>query len=268
MSMNQSAFGQADGIALAKPSRLAGFTSANQPARPLDIAAVADAKSAPRPGTPAIPNKKIINSKGVPGTLGCFARTRRDGRLVMLSNWHVLFGGGAREGDPVWVLDERHGARRYERAADAWFGRIGTLRYGGDDFHVDCGIATWADHSGTTQAAALPAVIARPDALSPGDIVIKSDAATGITTGVVIDAEFCSVVETDGRAFKTPRQLLIRSLDDGPFAREGDSGALVVNRQNEGIGLLWGVTPRGEGVACHLAAAFYALDLNFPEVRA
>jgi hypothetical protein len=112
MPMAQSAFGQADGIALAKPSRLAGFTSANLPAHPLGIAAVADAKSAPRPGTPAISNNKIINAKGIPGTLGCFARTRHDARLVVVSSWHVLFGCGARESDPVWLLDEPHGARR------------------------------------------------------------------------------------------------------------------------------------------------------------
>jgi hypothetical protein len=274
MPMNQSAFGRADGTALAKPSPLAGFTSANQPAFPPDIAALAHANWAPRPGAPALPNNKIINAKGVPGTLGCFARTRHDERLVVVSSWHVLFGGGAREGDPVWLVDEPHGARRYERAADAWFGRIGTLRYGGDDFHVDCGIATWLHRcepspaAGTVHAVALPPVIARPDAVGPGELVTKTGAATGTTTGVIIDAEFCSVAETDGRAFKTSRQLLIRSIDDGPFSRDGDSGALVVNRRNEGIGLLWGVAPRGEGVACHLAAAFYALDLKFPEARA
>ena len=215
---------------------------------------------------------KVVNAKGVPGTLGCLARTRREGRLVLVSSWHVLFGGGAQEGAPVWLLEEPRGARRYERAADAWYGNIGTLRYGGQDFHVDCAIATCVHRSepwpgAALRAAALPPTIARPDAVSPGDLVTKTGAATGTTAGVIIDVEFCSVAQTDGRSFKTPRQLLIRPLEDGPFSREGDSGALVVNDRNEAVGLLWGATPRGEGVACHLAPALYGLDIVWPQAR-
>ena len=264
MLMNQSAFGHADSTALAKRLPSPACMSAERTAPPPDIAAGAHANSATRPGTPATPNK-IINAKGVPGTLGCLARTRHDGRLVVVSSWHVLFGGGARESDPVWLLDELDGARRYERAADTWFGRMGTLRYGGDDFHVDCAIASWL---GPLAAPALPPAISLPGAIRRGERVTKTGAATGTTAGVIIDAEFSSVAQTDGRCFKTPRQILIRSLEDEPFSRERNSGALVVNSRNEAVGLLWGVTSRGEGVACHLAAAFYALDLVFPEVRA
>src|SRR5262249_8257603 len=119
MPMNQSAFGQADDAALFRRSHFAGFRSAERPAAHDD--ATAHAIAAPRPGTATIPNINIVNAKGVPGTLGCIARTRSDGRLVLLSSWHVPFGGGARESDPVWLLDERDGARRYERAADAWY---------------------------------------------------------------------------------------------------------------------------------------------------
>ena len=209
----------------------------------------------------------IVNANGVPGTLGCLARTRREGRLVLVSSWHVLFGAGAREGDPVWLLDESHGARRYQRAAAAWYGRIDTLRYGGGDFHVDCAIATWAHDREAVRGAALPPIIARPDTVNPGDPVTKTGAATGTTAGVIIDVDFCSVARADGRCFKTPRQLLVRSLERGPFSRDGDSGALVLNSRSEAVGLLWGATPRGDGVACHLMPALYALDIAFPQGR-
>ena len=46
---------------------------------------------------------KIVNSRGVPGTLGVIARTKNSGRPVLLSNWHVLFGEGG-VGDDVICL--------------------------------------------------------------------------------------------------------------------------------------------------------------------
>jgi hypothetical protein len=214
---------------------------------------------------------KVVNAKGVPGTLGCLARTRREGRPVLVTTWHVLFGRGAREGDPVWLLDEPNGARRYEFAGHALFGRSNTIRYCGESFHVDCGIASWLypleplQGAGAPSGPAPPPPISLPGAVHRGEIVSKTGAATGTTTGVIVDADFCSVAQVDGRFLKIPRQILICSLaEDQPFSRAGDSGALVVNSRDEGVGLLWGTTARGEAVACHLAPALYALDIAWP----
>jgi hypothetical protein len=96
-----------------------------------------------------------------------------------------------------------------------------------------------------------------------GTVVTKMGAGTGVTRGVVVDVAFATTAVVEGRPQRAPRQLLIRSLDaDAPFAAEGDSGALVLNDKLEAIGLLWGATVRGEGVASPIGPVLRTLDIT------
>src|SRR5947208_238395 len=73
----------------------------------MDVIAYASASpSAGNVGVRPQLGAKIANSRGVPGTLGCIARTLHDKQTVLLSNWHVLFGNdGCKDGE-VWLVDE------------------------------------------------------------------------------------------------------------------------------------------------------------------
>ena len=46
---------------------------------------------------------RIASARGVPGTAGALVADG-SGRLLLLANYHVVFGGGAAAGDPVWAI--------------------------------------------------------------------------------------------------------------------------------------------------------------------
>jgi hypothetical protein len=223
----------------------------------------------PRPGA------GIANARGVPGTLGAIGRTLHDGRAVLLSTWHVLFGGDAEENGAVWLLgsvEDRHSCLslggggtgksacppqngRAARIGSVLYGRSGTVDVGGERCYVDCAVAA-CDAEIPAATAALPHDMPRA-----GERVTKSGAATGTTAGVIVSVEHDDVAWIGGRRQSAPRQLLVRA-DAGPFCAEGDSGALLVNERGRAVGLLWGVNSRGEGVACPIAPVLYAMNIT------
>jgi len=192
---------------------------------------------------------RIANSRGVPGTAGAIGYTLHDGRPVLLSTWHVLFGRGADCDEDVWLGED------VQRIGRVLYGKIGSVQLGDETIHVDCAVASCGD---LREPRALGHDTARV-----GDLVTKCGAATGITTGVVVSVEESDVVTIDGRAFAASRQVLVRSLEsDRPFSAEGDSGALLINASGRAVGLLWGTNHRGEGVACPIAAVLYAMNIT------
>jgi hypothetical protein len=100
---------------------------------------------------------------------------------------------------------------------------------------------------------------------------MKTGAATGTTTGIIVDSFYCGSTDAGVSANGSvrdpaPRQLLIRSTDpQRPFAEEGDSGALIVNEDNAAVGLLWGTTVVAESVACPIAPVLHALNIQLCE---
>lgn len=210
---------------------------------------------------------RIANARGVPGTLGCFARTVHQRRSVFLTSCHVLFAAGAGKHDPIWRVHESAGNRDYQRIGSALQGKRGIVRFRGENYFVDCGIgALDAPHDTPPDSAVLAArTLAAPKC---GDRVTKTGAATGTTTGIIVDTSYTG--STDGNSavdshvrHPAPRQLLIRSTDPRrPFADEGDSGALLVNEDQSPIGLLWGTTTSAESVACPIGPVLHALNIR------
>src|SRR6185436_9042467 len=45
---------------------------------------------------------QIVNNRGIPGTAGCFFSDATTSHVYLLSNYHVLFGKGAAEGESLW----------------------------------------------------------------------------------------------------------------------------------------------------------------------
>jgi hypothetical protein len=204
---------------------------------------------------------RICSAAGVTGTLGCLARGKRDARLFMLSSWHVLFADGARGGSPIWRVEGRDsdGQPAFTALGGVVLGRSGTVTAnGGGEVYVDCAIG-WYGFDATNDYVPRES---RPCGAQVGQSVRKLGAGTGLTEGTLVDTAYEASTEIGGRARRAPGQLLVRSERAGrPFSVEGDSGALVVDERDEPVGLLWGSTSRGEGVACPIAPVLKALDI-------
>jgi hypothetical protein len=207
----------------------------------------------------------IANSKGVPGTISCIAHSLTDQQPVLLSNYHVLFGNGAMENDKVWLVNDKAGKRAFTEAGKLQLGRIGTVRYEAHDIYVDCAISSFKpDSKEKINRDKFPEVKGIATAQA-GDRVTKSGAATGHTSGIVVDAAYPDIAWIEGNSFAAHRQLLIRSNDEKPFSGEGDSGAMIFDQHQHALGLLWGTNSRGEGVACPIAPVLFALHITIEQ---
>jgi hypothetical protein len=190
-------------------------------------------------------------------------------RSVFLTSCHVMFAAGAARHDPVWRVQDAAGGHDFQRLGSALQGKRGIVRHRGGDYFVDGAIGV-LDVPLAGEAA--PARYAAPP--KPGDLVTKTGAATGTTTGVIVDSSYHGTTDSYPAANRgvrepAPRQLLIRSIDSRrPFAEEGDSGALIWNEDDAPIGLLWGTTVAAEGVACPIDPVLYALNIQLCGTRA
>lgn len=210
----------------------------------------------------------IANARGVPGTLGCVAHTRHDRQPVLLSTWHVLFGNGARQGDAIWSISEADEQQTFHALGQTLYGQLGAVRFGGGDFYIDCAVGSCASLAPAIAERSLPVttatmpVVTGHDAARVGSHVTKTGAATGITSGIITDISYSTVVDAGGSRSIAPKQILVRATGGhAVFSAEGDSGALILDESNRAVGLLWGTNTRGEGVACAIEPVLYAMNI-------
>ena len=221
-------------------------------------------------GTAAAPAcLRIFNAKGIPGTVSALVRCE-DGLLKCLTNYHVLFGNGGSVGDPVFSFDESNGLIAIGTTVR---GHIGRVMDAGSPVFVDCALATLGDPASWSaslkrQLAALPVLEGACDP-AIGGVVIKEGAATGLTTGRVVDIAYPDRPFIDGRQYDAPGQLLVRPLSaagvladiETNFCAGGDSGAVVFHADGCAVGLLWGANANGEGIACPIRPVLSALGI-------
>jgi len=170
----------------------------------------------------------------------------------MVTSHHVLFGSGARDNDPVWLIDEP-----IMSIGNTGYGRVGRTWFDAADVFVDCAVVLLDDELPSSRVRA--ETIA---ATSVGAKVHKTGAASARTDGIVIDTDYCERAIVNGVSHRAPRQILVRSRNGGGFSTEGDSGAALRNDRGEVVGLLWGVTPRGDGVVCPIAPVLFVLNVS------
>ena len=213
----------------------------------------------------ARPGARIVNSNGVPGTLGCLARTLHDGQPVLLSTWHVLFGNKAPEASAVWLQDDSASKPGFLRIGRLLYGKLGVVYFEGQECHIDCAIAALQPSQtrhNSAERTALTWATTGSESLTVGSMVTKLGATSGITTGLIADIDFSAMVSVKGRKYFAQRQLLIRPREGHcAFSAEGDSGSIVVDCSNRAVGLLWGTNVRGEGVASPIAPVLYAMNI-------
>jgi hypothetical protein len=238
-----------------------GTTAANLDAL---FAAVENRPTAGSPDSGLWAGARIANARGIPGTLGCLALTLGDRRLVLVTTHHVLFGAGAVEHDPVWLVGRTDDEDPFRCVGRSLYGRLGTVRHGDSDVHVDCAAAALEERSVVPPGwRAVDDTTSDITLLAPGDRVTKTGAATGTTHGVVVDTDFSESARVDGRRHQAPGQILVRPLTRGDaFTADGDSGAVLRNQRGAVVGLLWGADARAYGLACPIEPVLRVLHLR------
>ncbi len=206
------------------------------------------------------PNR-IVNSKGVPGTLGCIAYLRESGEPVILSNWHIIFGKNAAVNDKVWQVEENE--QSLTELGKVIAGKIGNIWFHNWEFFIDCAISTISSPKITVS---LPQITGHAEARA-GEKVYKAGAATGLTKGTIMDVQYANQAIVDGHIITAKNQLLIHSDNRTPFSINGDSGAAVLNENHEAVGLLWGVSPNGDGIASPILPIMHQLDIVFETLK-
>ncbi len=208
------------------------------------------------------------------GTLGFFALVNgiRRREVVLVSNRHVLLAHGAGNGSPIYApVFSRRGETSLVHAntldpiaeiKDEGAEQNHPFHYNGEpgeDYFVDCATARLL----TAPASPIdnnevPAPVVRGVArMHPLDAlghraprVRKFGGASGVTQGRVVDV--AAPVENSSGP-QRQHNIVIRGTD-GSFVSPGDSGALVLNEQDQAIGMVWGRSDHDPNIAyaCHI----------------
>jgi hypothetical protein len=183
---------------------------------------------------------------------------------MLLANHHVVFGGGAAAGDCVWALSEDCNVAPLGIALR---GQIGRVTFAAETHFVDCALVALGEIAslpGWVRAAL--ATLGRRQASSrarPGLAVAKLGPATGQTLGVIGRVDYFDHPYIGGRAWSAPRQLLIESSDPAlRFCGRGDSGSALLDADNGVVGLLWGSTGSGQGIASPIEPVLDCLEVR------
>lgn len=160
-------------------------------------------------------------------------------RYYLLSNNHVLANSNnARLGDPILQPGPADGGR-FPRDVIGRLSRFVPIRFGGRPNYVDAAIAevNFHDLDRSIFWIGVPRGKAR---VRPRDIVQKTGRTTSYTTGRVtaVNASV-NVNYGGGRVARFVRQIVTTNMSAG-----GDSGSLVLDRDEKAIGLLFAGSSR------------------------
>jgi hypothetical protein len=204
------------------------------------------------------------------GTLGMFARHRKTGRVVMLSNSHV-FGqsGAAKSGEPISQPGPRDGG-----GAATVVGALLDATVLRADAHqqADAAIAL-VDGAVEFAANAIQGVgaltLGDDDDVKPGVKVMKIGRTTGFRRGEVktIELDDVGVLYDDLGTVVFDNQIEIHGEPGLPFSDGGDSGSIVFTDELRAIGLVFcgdpaGANGAGISFANYLPRVYAALDLT------
>ena len=111
------------------------------------------------------------------------------------------------------------------------------------DFHVDCAVARLLDESAMPDGEVAFRVgrVHPHDALPHRRLPVR---LLGVHAGPPATSSTSTPPSSGPTGRSCPGTIVIRTrAGRPPFATEGDSGALVVDRHDRAVGLLWGVAP-------------------------
>lgn len=189
-----------------------------------------------------------------PGTLGCFVRNQANGRIMLLSNEHVMQYNHVSSRIIIQPARFNGGC-----AAHA----IGLYHSGVLDSRMDAAVS-YLDH-GIAWTNALPdgtVIAGSNNVVGVGDAVRKYGCMSGMTTGTIASIDYNSTVPHKGGAVNFTHQYNITS--NGAFQIPGDSGSVLLNTHNEVIGLLHGGRADGGAMATPIDVIFNHFNLAMP----
>jgi hypothetical protein len=180
------------------------------------------------------------------------------GALHIVSNHHVLLANGAKRQDPIFLLADANDRSRSMSAEPQRIARIDNpgcetdwlFAYPGQgerSYFVDCASASLDPELPLHFARTAPAfgAIAR---IHPSDVKpwrglrVRMLGRSGRGAGEVVAID-TDVISASGEIRRNAMVIRTRApVDDAlPFARQGDSGALVVDAAGRAVGQLWGI---------------------------
>jgi hypothetical protein len=205
------------------------------------------------------------------GTLGCFVQSRTDQTVSILSNNHVLANENrGKAGDAILQPGDLDGGRNPQDVV-AKLSTFVRLKPRGTNF-VDCALAepvTGIKFNARKLGTFGLLKGLGPEFLDEGARVRKVGRTTGETKGRVTAFELDNVVvEFDIGNLRFDNQIEIEGIGKQPFSDGGDSGSLIINSRNQGVGLLFaggdigGTNGMGLTYANPLRAVLDALNVD------
>ncbi len=197
---------------------------------------------------------QIGNGTGSVGTLGCFARRNVENDVVMLGNQHVMFAGKS-----VTATDIEIAQPGFSCCCCCRSGKVGDVVGGVIGGTIDAAIATIVGDVSTLQEVTEIGGIAGTDAAVVGDAVKKRGRTSGLTSGTVSMLNFATNND-QGQNF-TDQIFINPDAGFTDFQVGGDSGAALLDEDNNVVGLMWGKNGNA-GVASPIADVESQLNIT------
>jgi hypothetical protein len=197
---------------------------------------------------PLLPGASVGHYLITAGTIGAIATEKKSKRPVILSNNHVLANeNNAKAGDAILQAGSHDGGKRPKdviakltKWVDLVINRPNLLDAAIAAVEKSVAIEP-SDYKGI---GALKGVYR--DALVPGLAVAKIGRTTGLTHGRISAIEVDNVVvDYDIGKISFNNQVEIESTEGGSFSAGGDSGSLILDKQNRACALLFAGSERG-----------------------
>ncbi len=207
------------------------------------------------------------------GTIGAFAQQKRSGKIVILSNNHVIANeNDAKVGDAILQPGDYDNGKR-PKDAIATLTRWVNLKPNSKN-EVDAAIAALkksADFDPLNYDVLGTLAGVRTDPILQQIAVAKVGRTTGVTRGRVTASELDDVVVSyDVGLVSFDDQIEIESTGEGPFSSGGDSGSLILDENMNACGLLFagseagGANNRGLTYANPIAPVLSKLAIVLP----
>lgn len=215
------------------------------------------------------------------GTLGCLATRISDGKIVLLTNWHVLSRFGGRVGDTVFQPlpapepDDITGTfPKRPKSSENAIAKTAKMQV---DSQVDCAIATvntcrslccncgtgFKNEIRTLAVNGHDTIVGRGPATN-GQTVFKVGMKTGRSQGVVITTNYPPfTISRDGTTYTFSGQIQIGNVGGVNFGESGDSGSVVIGSDGKIVGLYFASpSPNHFGLANHIANVEAAMGIT------
>ena len=203
---------------------------------------------------PLHPGASLGHRSITAGTLGCFVRERKSGRLGVLSNNHILANvNSAQVGDPIYQPSPGDGGTAAHAIAN--LAAYTQIFFAGIPNTADCAWAELIDArqynpTSITDSAGLTVAsisTTTPTSLMPLDRVIKIGRTTGYTQGEVTAILTANLMVRMGSRLtaRFDDVVQIESLNRNRFSDGGDSGSVVLTHDGKPGGLLFAGSKTG-----------------------